>query len=241
MKLYCYPTSSLRPRIRPAPRERGWMDRTDVRYAYRCLPLAIANAHGWEVLCQGSATLVWDGGNGKDAVKIHADGPERLRPISHFGYGVVTFHVHALFRSEPGHSLWVSGPTNRPKDAIAPLTGVVETDWSPYTFTMNWKFTRPHTEVTFEEGEPFCFFFPLRHGEVELVEPEYRDLAADQAVAEDYRIWSESRRDFNRGLRDPAHEGEDKPWQKNYFRGEKPDRSKTDAHHLTKVTVKGFE
>lgn len=32
--------------IRPAPHERAWMDATHQRYAYRCLPLAIANAHG---------------------------------------------------------------------------------------------------------------------------------------------------------------------------------------------------
>src|SRR5690606_30494589 len=37
--------------VRPAPRERTWMDATDQRYAYRCLPLDIANAHGWELLC----------------------------------------------------------------------------------------------------------------------------------------------------------------------------------------------
>ncbi|MEA9787719.1 DUF6065 family protein [Xanthomonas campestris pv. raphani] len=51
--------------IRPAPHERAWMDATDQRYAYRCLPLAIANAHGWELLCQagsrrpGMAAMGW--------------------------------------------------------------------------------------------------------------------------------------------------------------------------------------
>ena len=36
--------------IRPAPRERDWMDRTAQHYAYRCLPLDMANGHGWELL-----------------------------------------------------------------------------------------------------------------------------------------------------------------------------------------------
>ena len=36
----------------------------------------------------------------------------------------------------------VTGPFNQPKDAIQPLTAIVETDWAPFTFTMNWKFTR---------------------------------------------------------------------------------------------------
>ncbi|MGK6315772.1 DUF6065 family protein [Neorhizobium sp. DT-125] len=33
-----------------------------------------------------------------------------------------------LFRTEPGYDLYVTGPINRPKEAIAPLIGVVETD-----------------------------------------------------------------------------------------------------------------
>ena len=39
----------------------------------------------------------------------------------------------------------VQGPINRPKDGIAALPGIIETDWSPYSFTMNWMFTRPGT------------------------------------------------------------------------------------------------
>lgn len=54
--------------IRPAPHERDWMDATDQRYAYRCLPLAIANAHGWELLCQAGFEAIWDGRDSLDAI-----------------------------------------------------------------------------------------------------------------------------------------------------------------------------
>lgn len=37
--------------IIPAPTQRTWMDATDDRFAYRCLPLNIANQHGWWLLC----------------------------------------------------------------------------------------------------------------------------------------------------------------------------------------------
>jgi hypothetical protein len=130
---------------------------------------------------------VWNGGREKDAIRIKAAAPERLASISHFGSGVLTFHVTALFRTEPGMNLWVTGPVNRPKDGIAPLLGVIETDWAPYTFTMNWLFTRPNQPVRFEKGEPFCFFFPLLRDMVESVEPEMRDLSSDPEVAAQYR------------------------------------------------------
>ena len=89
----------------------------------------------------------WNGGAGPDAVEIGSiRAPSRERaPVSLFGQGALTFHVDGLFRTPAGWNLWVGGPPNAAKDGIAPLSGVIETDWSPYTFTMNWRFTRPIT------------------------------------------------------------------------------------------------
>ena len=64
----------------------------------------------------------------------------------------------------------MQGPINRPKDGIAALSGIIETDWSPYSFTMNWIFTRPDTPVRFEKGEPYCYIFPVSCGALEGLE-----------------------------------------------------------------------
>jgi hypothetical protein len=176
MRLICYPTGGPLD-IRPAPLERDWMEATGERFAYRCLPLNIANAHGWEILCPSGFTARWNGGADGDAISIEPD-PGTLAPaISHFGHGVLTFHVLCVFETDPGVDLMVQGPINRPKDSIAALTGVIETDWSPYTFTMNWLFTRPNTAVRFERGEPYCHLFPLRRGELERITPQLRSLS----------------------------------------------------------------
>lgn len=34
---------------------------------------------------------------------------------------------------------------------------MIETDWSPYSFTMNWRFTCANHPVRFEENEPIAF------------------------------------------------------------------------------------
>ena len=46
MKLTAYVVDGHTVDIRPAPADREWMDNIDQRFAYRCLPLSIANAHG---------------------------------------------------------------------------------------------------------------------------------------------------------------------------------------------------
>jgi hypothetical protein len=182
MRLICYPTSGEPPRIIAAPVERDWMDRTPNAFAYRCLPLNIANAHGWLILNTVPFIAEWNGDAGLDGVSISATAEGPLLASSHFGSGVLTFSVNGLFHTEPGYDLLATGPFNSPKDAIQPLTGIIETDWSPFTFTMNWKFTRKRAPVAFERDEPFCMVFPMPRGLVEAVEPEFRSMDGEPAV-----------------------------------------------------------
>ena len=68
-ELACYRVVADAPEIVPARAARAWMDATDQRYAYRCLPLSIANASGWEVLCPVGFEASW---RGDDALRIRS-------------------------------------------------------------------------------------------------------------------------------------------------------------------------
>ena len=242
MKLIAYAIDSEHEvSIRPAPVERAWMDATSERFAYRCLPLSIANAYGWEVLCPSGFKAIWNGEPAIDAITIERDGDGPTVASSHFGSGVLTFHLNCLFRTEPGFDLMVQGPVNRPKDAITPLQGIIETDWSPYTFTMNWLFTQPEIEVEFETGEPFCHIFPIRRGEIETVEPQLLPLSADPELQAAYERWNASRLAFNRDLKEAGSRARADKWQKHYHRGVDLDGSPVAAgDHRTRVKLRPF-
>ena len=139
MDLICYLHPAWRPLLRPAPATRAWMDATSEAFAYRCLPLNIANAHGWELVSPCGFEARWNGGAlaGDVVIRLDPGADPAHAPVALFGQGVLTFHVEGIFRTPESWNLWVSGPPNQGKDGIAPLTGVIETDWSPYTFTMN--------------------------------------------------------------------------------------------------------
>lgn len=236
--LTCYLIDDNHPvNIRPAPTERAWMDGTPQRFAYRCLPMNIANAYGWEILSNETFTAIWDGTANKAAIRIEPGG----YAVSHFGSGILTIHTPCIFRTDPGVDLYVTGPVNRPKDAIAPLTGVVETDWAPYTFTMNWMFTRPHTPVRFEKDEPLCHLFPVARGGVENVVPVSARLSDAPELEAHYKAWCESRNTFNSALETPGSTASAQRWQKTYFRGQKPDGEAAGSEgHRSKLTLKPF-
>jgi hypothetical protein len=230
--LICHPTEPDPPPLVPGRAERAWMDATSDRFAYRCTPLSIANASGWEILSPCSFTATWNGGLQKDDILFvpigsQPDLPRRI--ISHFGHGIVTFHTGYLFRTSPGWGLWCRGAPNTSKFGIVPLDGLVETDWLPMPFTMNWRFTGPGI-VRFEKGEPFCFITPVPHGRLDAIEPVVRPLAADPALKSAYEAWSASRADFNVRLAALEPAAVEEGWQRHYLRGETPAGERPDFH-----------
>jgi hypothetical protein len=242
MDLICYLHPGWEPLIRPAEATREWMTNTPESFAYRCLPLDIANAHGWEILWPFGFSACWVGGVGTDAVLIHtppnAD-PNRM-PVSLFGQGVLTFHIQGLFRTPPGWNLWVGGSPNRPKDGIYPLTGIVETDWAPYTFTMNWKFTRPNHWVRFEAGEPICFVFPVQRGHLEAITPKLVPMTDAPDVMRQFNEWSRSRNAFHEKMATETPQSGSDKWQKDYYRGVDADSRAATPDHQTKLRLAPF-
>jgi hypothetical protein len=237
--LVCYPTVSTPPKMVPARAERAWMNGTNERFAYRCTPLSIANSSGWELLCPVTFEAWWHGGNAKENITFITDNSlsgMNWFAMSNFGHGVLTFQSGYVFRTSPGWALWVRGSPNIVKDRITPLEGIVETDWLPFTFTMNWRFTRMG-KVRFEQGEPFCFITPVPHAALDSIEPIVRDLSDDPELAAAYRGWDESRGDWNAKVDRREPEAVAQGWQRWYTRGENP-FGKTPEFHLTKRRLK---
>jgi hypothetical protein len=100
--------------------------------------------------------------------------------------GSSPFNPLVIVRAPDGYDLWISGTPNDAKDAIAPLTAVVEADWMPFTFSMNWRFTRTKQWVRFSKGEPFCFFTPIKRQSIEDFAPQLKPLSADPQLMQTY-------------------------------------------------------
>src|SRR3984893_11128201 len=198
MDLTCFLHPGWQPLIRPAPARRDWMDGTPDSFAYRCLPLNIANAHGWELLNPNAFEACWNGQADTSAVTVrpHAEGPVASVATSLFGQGILTFHIPGILRTPPGWNLWIGWSPKQPKDAIYPLTGVVETDWAPLTFTMNWRFTRPNHWVRFDALEPMCFIFPVQRGALEHFTPRLEPMPGEPELQRAYSEWSDARLAF---------------------------------------------
>jgi hypothetical protein len=226
--------------LQTAERSRQWMDDTVDRFAYRCLPVAIANQVGWDVLCPVAVTARWNGRDSLDAIQIKFHGKESPLISSHFGNGVLTFTPGYLFRTTKSHNLWVKGPTNCPKDGIVPLEGLIETDWAPFSFTMNWKFTRKRHKVHFEKDEPICRIMPYPRHYIGKFDPQIQNINQNATLYNQYVEWRKSRVAFIDDLDKPDSDAVKEKWQRTYMKGENTSGDSF-AGHQTKIQMKDFK
>jgi hypothetical protein len=241
LELECFPTAQRPPELVPGRAQRAWMETFAARHPYRCLPLTMANTTGWELLCPMGFTAEWNGGKHQNDIVFtpdvpHPDFTDFVK--SHFSHGVMTFHPGYLFRTPNRWSMWVSGPPNHIKDGVQPLTALVETDWLPFPFTMNWIFTRPG-RVRFEKKEPFCFITLMQDKQLESFNVVQRSLEGNRALKDQYDAWSARRTEFNKRLHNQDPETVREAWQRFYFRGEMPEAAgPAPTEHVNKRRLK---
>lgn len=215
--------------LEPCKGSRDWMDGSIMKFAYRCLPLVMANQAGWMVTCPLNFTMVWNGGVDRTGLSLHfpqGEGVNAGQIRSHFGMGIVTFSMPWLFRTSPGFGLWVRGPGNMPRDAIAPLDGIVETDWAPYSFTMNWKVTRKDFVIEFKKGDPVALLVPFQLDALEQFEPRVRSVESDPTLAADYDAFNKGRSAALAKLQATSEAA----WSMDYMKGHKPDGTIVTEH-----------
>jgi hypothetical protein len=218
--------------LKAASRRRRFMNLIPGNNAYRCLPMLIANQHGWEISLTHKATVTWHGGQYQGDCTYEIDGGEA--PISQFGSGIITWRIPYLFQTPPGWNLWVRGPINQPKHGTQALEGIVETDWAIQPFFMSWKLTQEELPVTWDAGEPICTVFPVKRGEVESWEPIFKDIWTSELRPE-AETFMASRTEFN-----ATRVGSD--WQKHYFQGKSPGETKApEGEHQTRLIVQEFK
>lgn len=233
--LEAYAVNDQPQKLISAGARRDWMDDFTDRHAYRCLPLAIANTYGWQLILPVNVTAEWNGGRAREDLMITC--PHRHQAVSHFRNGVLTFDVAYIFRTAPGYHLLVTGPTNTFKDGIAPMTAVIETDWLPYTFTFNYQFTRPG-RVTWEAGEPYVQICVIAANLQDEIVPVIRDLRDNPQLEADHQAWRLRRADLKSKQSKTRSAANLRAWDKDYFLGRYADERPSEAAHTMKLRLK---
>lgn len=174
-------------KIVPLKLERDWMSATRNKSAYKCLPLNIANQYGWAVLSPANFSVSWYGGEHEDNVDVFSDDPKFKNDlvISHFGEGTFTIQLDFIIQTPESYSTYIRGIPNKLNTILKPLDAIVETDWLPYTFTYNFRFTDVGI-VEFKKGEPLFSFFPIERNTVENFKLSELPISSNPELKNDF-------------------------------------------------------
>lgn len=125
--------------------------------------LLAANACGWLVLNAAPVVARWDGGEGATALRLESEEIEdaATHAASRLGRGILSFDIDGLASVEEGYDLLVTGPLNRPKDGVQPLTTLAQPGQQ---LAAHWRFTRKHAPAAFEIDEPICALLLIPRG-----------------------------------------------------------------------------
>ncbi len=227
--------------IEPGGAKREWMEQTPFQGANRCLPLVIANQAGWIIRCPFQFKVTWNGNKTHDSITFDFSEDEQRasrQVLSIFGFGIISFSIPWLFRTSEGVGLLVRGPTNYYKENMAALDGLVETDWAPYTFTMNWKIVKPRTPVWFRKGDPICMILPYPIAMLEQFKTNAAPIDSEPELQEAFHDWQQTRR---QQYKEAAEKGTPEGlYRLDYVRGSKPDGTFAKAH-WSKLKLAKFE
>lgn len=198
IKWYHISPKGQRLDIVQSPINRQWMDDTTKGYAYRCLPMTFASQHGWALLAPHDVQAIWEGEDHADSMTIicgrYTD-HDTVFADNGTGNGILTFHINAVPRTPPGWNLWIMPAPNLVVPGASPLSAIIETDWSPSSPTMNWKFTDPGRLVTFRKGDPVFFFVPVHKTMIQEFAMEHYSIDDDPNVLKPLREFERFRAD----------------------------------------------
>lgn len=233
----------------PAKKKREWMDNTIHKFAYRCLPLSIANSTGWLLVTKHPCVVNWNGGTDIKDLSVHIDADTSEFAASNFGNGIVTFQPGYLFKTSPGWDMYVTGPPNEFIDFMQPLTGIVETNWLNSTFTMNWQLVKKGY-FTIPAGTPICQILPIPHYDDIEFDVTERSITDDIEVFNEFAHWSMKRAKKIADLHSSVTENKsvgsidlndpNTHWDKDYMKGLDM-KGKKQYNHTTNIKFPKFK
>ncbi|MBS0625685.1 MAG: hypothetical protein JSS32_06510 [Verrucomicrobia bacterium] len=231
LEIVAYGAWGFDVKIVPAFRKREWMEK-EQGHAYHCLPMAMANQSGWFILAPYDVTAVWDGTDREDCVKVETEAKNPLA-LAYPHTGILSWTIPYVFRTPPGWNLLCRGPANMPKDGVWPLEGLIETDWSMASFSMNWKFTRPG-KIEFKKDEPYAMLVPHMRKDLEHFSGRFAELSSNPELFDGYTKFMKNRTEFIERQQRGDPEALKQRHQKIYWRGFTPDGEQFPDHQMSR-------
>jgi hypothetical protein len=132
-------------------------------HAYYCLPLTVANQHGFLVKSVRDFDIIWNGSDDDVTITfINEENADKQTIKTGFRSGIVTIQNRFALKTSKGISLMTMQPPNLFIPGAIAMAGVIECDNIRRDFTFNLKVTVPNLLIKVRKGDPLASFMPIQ-------------------------------------------------------------------------------
>lgn len=165
-KFRAYRLSEHSAKIEQLSATRDWMDATQDKHAYMCLPLNLTNRLGWGISFDEDLSFIWDGitDTTPDHVKV-LEGSKYLSTTR--GNATISFNTSLLVKTDSDTTtLTMPVPNLFVKEAQC-YTDLISTSFYEHSLPVAWRITEPNVEITIPAGQPVAAILPISLGNLQ--------------------------------------------------------------------------
>jgi hypothetical protein len=149
--------------------KREWMDQTDNKHAYQCMPVSLANTLGWAISFPEDISFIWDG--------ICDTSDTHIKIIKGHKYcstaranATVSFNTYLTFKTSENITTLVMPVPNQFNENAQCFTTLITTSFYKSMIPIAWKVLKPNIEINIPAGQPVAVIIPISLTELQNFE-----------------------------------------------------------------------
>jgi hypothetical protein len=175
--------------------KRKWMDDTFDAHAYHCYPVSMANSVGWTLSFPADISFIWDGGQGKDSVKI-LEGNEYV--YTGRENATLSFYTGLIFQTDENYSLFMYNPQNYFKEEWESMSAVISTSFFRNELPVAIRVKKSNEKITIKAGEPVIAFIPISLTNLQNMQLEFFNGAVSKERLDKAKSYGDKSQELNK-------------------------------------------
>ena len=175
--------------------KRKWMDDTAQAHAYHCYPVSTANSVGWYLSFPVDISFIWDGGYGKDSVKI-LEGEDYV--YTGRENATVSFNTGLIFQTDEDYSVFMYNPQNYFKKEWESISAVISTSFFRNELPVAIRVKKSNEKITIKAGEPVIALIPISLNNLQNMELEFFNGAVSKERSSKTKSYGQKSQELNK-------------------------------------------
>lgn len=149
--------------------KRDWMDKTDNKHAYQCMPVSLANTLGWAISFPEDISFIWDGISDTSDTHVKIIKGHKYCSTARAN-GTISFNTYLTVKTDENITTLIMPVPNQFNENAQCFTTLITTSFYKSMIPIAWKILKPNVEIKIPAGYPVAVILPISLTELQNFE-----------------------------------------------------------------------